>query len=823
MWSQIASFILRSRASLIAVLVIVTAFMAWQGSQVRMSYAFAGMLPKHDSTYIEYQHFIDNFSQDGNVIMLGVDDERLYELDNFQEWYDLAHRFKAIEVSVKETIDEVTTEEMASAVDSVFSMAHSYDLVKDTTLTRFKFDALIKGRPKTQAQVDSAVARMHQLPFYKDLLYKEDNPATIMMVFMNSDLFNSENRGNSIPMVNDYLKEFEEKTGIQTYVSGLPVIRVTMMEKVKAELQLFIALAAAVTAILLLLFFKNLRVMIVCLAVVGIGVTWSLGFIALFDYPITVLMGLIPPLMIVIGVPNCIYLVNKYHAEYKKHGNKAKALSRVVVKVGNATLLTNATTAMGFATFIFVESDLLQNFGVIAAVSIMSVFLISVLTIPIVFSFMAPPKRKHVRHLDRKWIFNAVNGLVKMVSHHRTLVYIITAFILVFGVIGISKMETTGNVVDDLPQTDKVITDLKWFEENYNGVMPFEVLVETERPGQITKSKNLRKIEKLQKILAEYPEFSKSLSIVDASKFAKQAFYNGNPSRYALINRNEESFIGPYLQSEYNTGGAETTFVDSTKKKTRITVQVADIGTKEMEVLLDDLRPRIDSVFPSNKYKVTLTGTSIVYSKGTSYMVKNLMISLALAISVIALVMLLLFRSGRMVLIALLPNIIPLVFTGAIMGYAGIPIKPSTILVFSIAFGISVDDTIHFLAKYRQELKIKAWNIKESVLLAVKETGVSMMYTSIVLFFGFGMFSMSEFDGTKALGILVSMTLLVAMFANLVLLPSLLLSFEKYITTKAFKEPLMVLIDEEEDIELEELQVRKQDLEVETDQAGGES
>ncbi|MGB1031431.1 MAG: efflux RND transporter permease subunit, partial [Flavobacteriales bacterium] len=613
------------------------------------------------------------------------------------------------------------------------------------------------------------------------------------------------------------------KTGIKTYVSGLPLIRVTMMEKVQAELQLFIALAAAVTAILLLLFFKNLRVMIVCLAVVGIGVTWSLGFIAIFDYPITVLMGLIPPLMIVIGVPNCIYLVNKYHAEYKKHGNKAKALSRVVVKVGNATLLTNATTAMGFATFIFVESDLLREFGVIASVSIMSVFIISVLTIPTVFSFMDPPKRKHVRHLDRKWVFNAVNGLVRMVSHHRTLVYIITAFILVFGVIGISKMETTGNVVDDLPQTDKVITDLRWFEKNYNGVMPFEVLVETPRAGQVTKSKNLKKIEKLQSVLAEYPEFSKSLSIVDASKFAKQAFYNGNPLKYSLISRNEESFIGPYIQSEYNTGGAETTFIDSTKKKTRITAQVADIGTKEMEVLLEDLRPRIDSIFPPQKYKVTLTGTSVVYLKGTSYMVKNLLISLLLAISVIALVMLLLFRSGRMVLIALLPNIIPLVFTGAIMGYAGIPIKPSTILVFSIAFGISVDDTIHFLAKYRQELKVKSWNIKESVLLAVKETGVSMMYTSIVLFFGFGMFSMSEFDGTKALGILVSMTLLVAMFANLVLLPSLLLSFEKYITTKAFKEPLMVIIDEEEDIELEELQVRRQDFDIESDQSGGES
>lgn len=806
MWSKFASFVLRARVFLLIFIAAVTVFMGWKGTQVKMSYEFGGLLPKHDSTYIEYRKFIDNFSQDGNVVIIGVEDVKLYELESFQKWYDLANNLKSIKVDVPVSSEEV---ESVAAVDSVFSLAHSYELKKDTVLRRFYFDPLIMGRPQSQSQVDSVVAKMKRLPFYKDLLYKVDDPATIMMVFLNAELFNSENRGNSVQDIDATVAAFEADTGIKTYLSGLPYIRTEMTDKVKAELRLFILLAAAVTALLLLLFFRNFRVMLVCMTVVGVGVVWSLGFIALFDYPITLLMGLIPPLMIVIGVPNCIYLVNKYHAEYKKHGNKAKALKRVVMKVGNATLLTNATTAMGFATFIFVESGILKQFGVIASICIMAVFVISILSIPSVFSFLAPPKQKHVRHLDRKWVFNAVNGLVNVVSNHRTIVYIITGVILVGGVYGISLMETTGNVVDDLPQEDKVIVDLQWFESKYNGVMPFEVVVNTNKPGAATRRSNLKKIDKLQMILSEYPQFSRSLSIVDASKFAKQAFYNGNPDRYTMINRNEESFIGPYLQGDYNTEGAETSFIDSTRQRTRISAQVADIGTKEMDALLDELRPRIDSIFPAEKYDVTLTGTSIVYLEGTNYMVKNLLVSLLLAIGVIAVVMLVLFRSGRMALIALLPNVIPLIFTGAVMGFSGIPIKPSTILVFSIAFGISVDDTIHFLAKYRQELKLKAWNIKDSVLLAVKETGVSMMYTSIVLFFGFGMFSNSEFEGTRALGILVSMTLLVAMFANLLLLPSLLLSFEKWITTKAFKEPLLELIDEEEDIELEELKVRK--------------
>ncbi len=809
MWTKIASFILRSRVPILIILLAITAFMAWKGTQVRMSYEFAGLLPKHDSTYIEYQRFVDTFGEGGNVIILGVEDESLYELEKFQKWYDLANTFRKVTVPVATEENGVITQVPTSAVDSVFSIAHSFKVVKNEEERLFEFESLLSGRPTTQAEVDSAIYEMKQLPFYEGLLYQDQDPSSIMMIFMKASLFNSEDRGPSVEIILDHIDTFEAETGIKTYVSGLPYIRTSMMNKVKSELKLFVLLAALVTAILLLLFFRNFGVMLVCMTVVGIAVTWSLGFIALFDYPVSVLMGLIPPLMIVIGVPNCIYLLNKYHSEFKKHGNKTKALSRVIIKIGNATLLTNATTALGFATFIFVESNLLQEFGVIAAVNIFAVFLISILTIPTVFSFLPPPKRKHVRHLDRKWLFLVVNKLVNMVVNHRKVVYLITAGIIIGGIYGISLMQTTGNVVDDLPQSDKVITDLRWFEDKYNGVMPFEVLVETEKPGQITKRANLRRLEKLQELLTEYPEFSKSLSIVDASKFAKQAFYNGNPEKYTLITRSEESFIGPYIQGDYDTKGGENTFIDSTRKSTRISTQVADIGTIEMESLLEELRPRIDSIFPPDKYKVTLTGTSVVYLEGTSYMVKNLLISLALAICVIASIMFLLFRSMRMVLIALLPNLVPLIFTAAIMGYFGIPIKPSTILVFSIAFGISVDDTIHFLAKYRQELSMKAWNIRASVLNAVKETGVSMMYTSIVLFFGFTMFAASEFDGTRALGVLVSVTLLVAMFANLVLLPSLLLSFERYITTKAFSEPFLEIIDEEEDIELDELQVKK--------------
>lgn len=811
MWISLGTFILRNRLLMLLVLSGITVFMGYHARNVRLSYKFAGLLPQDDTTLIAYENFVRQFSEDGNILVIGIEDRNLYTVDNFGAWFQLGNELKTITVPVDSGRGRSLTRHDVSVVDSVFSVAHSYNLTADTALQRFALSPICATPPTTRWQVDSLKNLIYSLPFYDGFLFNSRTRSSLMMVFVNGQLFNSDNRGPSVDLIMAKADEFTQKTGIKTYISGLPFVRTTMMAKVKGELRLFIMLSAGVCALLLLLFFKNLRVVIVCMVVVAVGVVWSMGSMALFDYPITALMGLIPPLMIVIGVPNSIYLLNKYHAEYKKHGNKMKSLSRTVQKVGNATFLTNLTTSLGFATFILTNSDMLVQFGVVASINIMALFIVSVVTVPVVFSYLPAPRVIHITHLDRKWLFSAVNGLVRIIQHHRRKAYAVAILAVVLGIYGISIIKTTGNIVDDLPDDDRVITDLRFFEQNFNGIMPFEIVVDAQKKGAITKSAMLRKIEELQELLGEYPEISKSISLVDVSKFAKQAFYGGDSSRYSLISGNERSFLGPYFQNNYATGGIERTFMDSAQSMTRVSAQVADIGTHEMNLLLGDLKPKIDSIFDPSKFKVTVTGTSIVFLKGTGYLVDNLLISLVLAIVVIALIMAFLFRSFRMVVISLLPNLLPMIVTGGIMGFAGIPIKPSTILVFSIAFGISVDDTIHFLAKYRQELRVLQWNIKDSVLLAVKETGASMMYTSIVLFFGFIMFSASQFEGTRALGILVAMTLLVAMFANLVILPSLLLSFEKSITTKAFSEPFLEIIDEEEDIALEELQVRRAD------------
>lgn len=807
MWVKFARLILRNRVLILILLGLVTLFMGYQAQFVRMSYKLAQLLPESDATYQSYQKFKKTFGEDGTLIVIGTESEALYELENFKAWYDLSHNLKKIKVSY---VEESQKEVKESGIEEALSVANAYALKKNSAKKRFDFQQIVASRPTTQKEVDSLKKELRKYPFYEGFLFSDSSHATLIAVTLNGKVLDSKYRKELFEKMDVEIKAFEQHTGIKIYKSGLPYIRVNSSTKVAEEIKLFLLLSILITALILYLFFRSFKATLYSMLVVCTGVVWSLGILSLLNYEITILTGLIPPLIVVIGIPNCIFLLNKYHAEYKKHGNQIKALSRVIQKVGNAIFLTNTTTALGFATFIFTKSSFLVEFGVVASIDIFVIFFLSILLIPIIFSFLTPPTAKHVKHLENKAMIGVVGLLENLVLNHRRLVYLTTVIVLLLSAYGITQITTTGNIVDDLPDDDPIVQDLRFFEKGFKGVMPFEVIIDTKEKGGVfsQNGKALYKIKKLQKELSAYKEFSKPLSIVEAIKFSYQSYKKGNPKFYLLPSATELNRLKSYIQKDDRRKDFNA-FIDSTSQVTRVSFQMADIGTKQMEALLAEIEPKIEAIFPAKDYDVTLTGTSVVFLQGTDYLVENLFTSLTLAVVLIASLMSILFSSVRMVMVSLVPNLLPLVTTAAIMGFAGIPIKPSTILIFSIAFGISVDDTIHFLAKYRQELKAHKWGIKEPVLTALRETGVSMIYTSIVLFFGFGVFTVSSFGGTVALGILVGVTLLMAMLADLVLLPSLLLSLDKALTTQAFKkEPLIQIIDEEEDIELEELKVK---------------
>jgi predicted RND superfamily exporter protein len=533
--------------------------------------------------------------------------------------------------------------------------------------------------------------------------------------------------------------------------------------------------------------------------VVIIGVMWAFGILGWLGYEITVLTALIPPLIIVIGVPNCIFLINKYQQEVAKHGNMIKSLQRVIMKIGNATLMTNLTTASGFATFILTDSKILKEFGIVASINIIAIFLLSLLIIPIVYSFMGQPRKKHLKHLNRHYLKVFVRWMENKVRNKRINVFIISIISLLLGIIGVYQIDISGSIIEDMPKKSGFFKDILFFDDEFNGIVPIEIIVDTKRKGGATRLTTLKRIDQLEQFIKEIPELSSPISSVSGVKFIKQAYYNGNPNYYKLPTSQENSFIARYLKNVKESKNLMQNYIDSTAQFNRVTTFMRDIPTERIEEIEKDLVKEIDKIFPPDRYQVKLTGKALLYLKGTHYLIRNLIISLSLAILLIALFMAYMFRSFKMIVISLIPNLLPLIITAGVMGFSGIPLKPSTILVFSIAFGISVDDTIHFLAKYRQELIASKWKIKTAVYNALRETAVSMFYTSIVLFFGFAVFMSSNFGGTVALGGLVSVTLLFAMLANLILLPSLLISLEDSVSNeKVIKEPKINIISDDD-------------------------
>jgi len=779
---------------------VITAFMTWQATKIEMDYHYANMLSEDDPVYLDKLKFHSIFGDEANGIVIGFVDKDLFKYDRFIAFQNLCEDLLKIEnVSSVLTVSQAVNAHQVTVEDEFGSKKRQFETYP-----------IFPQNISSQEELDSIKGVFFSLPFYEGMLYNSNKDVFLMSVSLNKDILNSKERIPVVLEIEKVIKAYSEKENVEIHISGLPFIRTKMMNLIKNEILIFIVLAALVCAIILYLFFRSFKVIGVTMIVVGVSVLWAIGLMGLVGFKITVLTGMIPPLLIVIGIPNTIFLLNKYHSETVAHGNKILALQRVISRIGSAVFLSNLTTAAGFATFTITNSSLLVQFGIIASFGILFTFISALIIIPSIFSFLQPPSNKYTKHLKSKFITKVVDVLSNIVTKHRPKVYITVSLVIIIAAYGVTKIERTGYILDDVPDSDALKIDLKFLEKNFNGVSPLEIAIESKDSLQGTEMVyQIQKIDSLQQKLSVYPELSRSLSVADAVKFLYQAYSKGNVEKYCLPpNPKTYETIFKRLPTGLDDNLAKS-FIDSTYRITRISLNIADIGTNGMEKLLPQVKSDIYSVFPKDKYNTIITGSTVVFFTGTTYLINNLFISLSLALLIITLLMFALLRNPKLVGIALIPNLIPMLVTASLMGYFGIGIKPSTILVFGIALGISVDGTIHFLTKYRQELSNNDWNIGLSVRKALKETGTSMMYTSMVLFFGFLIFTASSFGGTIALGLLISMTLMVAMICNLVVLPTMLLTLEKKLNKKVFKEPLLQIYDEEDELDLDELKIEK--------------
>ena len=718
-WEYIARLILTYRITILIAITAITIFLGFQWRNLNMTYTEANLLPKKHIVNQQYDDFLSKFGEEGNLIVIGFQDPNFFTPKAFAEWNELMLGLKS-----------------SKNVELVVSISDLKKLQKDTIAQKFELVPLIDSNQiKNQA--------------YLTLLPK--------------------------------IEKFEKNTGIDLRVSGMPYIRTINAENMKGESGLFIGAALLITSLIFFFFFRSYRATFISIFILIFGVMWSFGTLGLFNYKITILTAIIPPLIIVIGITNCIFLINKYQQEIKLHQNQAKALQRVISKIGVSTLMTNLTTAAGFATFMITGNELLYEFGLVTSINVITVYLLTLLIVPIMYSFMPMPKEKHLYHLSKNYLSTVLGWVEKVVKTKRTYIYTVYVLLLVFSVVGVIQMKVSGSLIGEMPKSASFFKDILFYEKEFNGVMPLEIMINTKHKKGVMKLSTMKKMDELQKTIEQIPELSKPVSVVNLVKYSKQAFYNGNPEYYELPTSQEQAFILSYAKNatKNTKDNLMKSYVDSTGQYARITTYMKDIGTKDMAKIEGKLRIKIEEIFPKDRYEVTLTGKALVFQKGTTYLINNLIESLLFAILLIAGLMAYMFRSVKMIFVSVITNILPLCITSGLMGYLGIPLKPSTILVFSIAFGISVDNAIQFMAKYRHDLKMNNGKIKKSVFSALQETGVSTFYTSIVLIFGFAIFTLSSFSGTVALGGLISCTLLFAMFANLLVLPALVLTFEK--------------------------------------------
>ncbi len=868
MWNSLASLILRNRLLIAIVITILTIIFGYFAvTNLKVDNRYGNTLPTDSPVQMDYLKFKEQFGEDGSTLVIAIKSDSLHNERNFKKWLELTQKIKKFK-----------------GVENVISEATLFTIKNNVEASKFEINRIFSDTTFRKKTIDSIKREIRVNPIYKNLLYNDDKKVSLLLVGMNEKCLADKKRNKVVFEIEELAQSYSKYFG-KPYFAGLPHIRVVIGKRIVNEMYIFLGLSVLASSILLYIFFRSLRVVMQCNLVVFVSVIWALGSIALFGFQLSIMMALIPPLLIVIGVPNCVFLITRYHQEYVQFNNKTRALFTMIRRIGSVTFLTNLTTAVGFCTF--TSSEKLAQFGIISSLNIMVVFVLSICIIPILASISKPPKPRHLKHLYRVYSQGFIEYIVIIITKYRRWVYVGSVAILVVSIFGMTKIISTGNVTSDLPKKDPILLDMKFIEKNFGGSIPFEVTIDYKRKGRLFSNETLEKVEEIQDVFARDTLFSKSLSMVDFIKVINMAYYGNNPEQYKIISNKDKLRLKKYVDKfdaeGINEGNISLkNLVDTAHHTLRIRMQMKDVGSYKVADKVDSLRGEVDEILNPDKralerlfskvekgdktaidsilyehsavfnnlisiiskgndeleyafnldpekinayknkpnfnkllrtainqeyYDLTFTGTSVVAAEGTKYLFINLVQSLVFAIISIALLMAFLFRSFTIILISMIPNIIPLLFTAGIMGYFQIPLKPSTLLVFGIALGITVDNAILFLAKYRQELKQHAWDIKYSILQSLRETGLGIFYTSVILFFGFIMFVFSQFGGTKGLGLLVSITILVGMATNLIILPSLLLSLERRVITKSFKEPYFDIYDEEEDYDFDKLEI----------------
>jgi hypothetical protein len=574
------------------------------------------------------------------------------------------------------------------------------------------------------------------------------------------------------------IRDTAKECGIKRIVLGGRTIgQQYYIEVMSYEMILFLALSAGLVVIFLFIAFRSIWGILVPQVVILTGMLWLIGGMALFGEPINIILTVLPSIMFVVSMSDTIHLVSRYLDALRAEQDKFKAIMIAIREVGLATFLTSLTTAVGFFTLYFVRVQPVQIFGVVMGLGVMLAFVLTFVSLPILFYYFPGPKHVVYQKKDHFWKKSLEKWFIAVMRNPKRILWIsggVTAVCLV----GALQIQANNYLMDDVDPDEPIKKDFDFMDAHFGGVRPFTLVVGIrDTTKSVWDLELLNELDRVENFLMDSLDVHVRTSLVSSLKMLNRGANLGDPEDYALPE--SKTKLRNYRRSLKIAGQGKVlkAVLDSNERTLLINGIMPDVGNLEFKKREEKLNAFLDQN-TSGAMKYRITGSAFLIDKNMNYLAISMVQGLLLSIVIVAVIMGLIYRSWRMMVISLIPNLIPLVIIAGIMGYTGIELKTSTAIIFTIAFGIAVDDTIHYLGKFKYELmkgRGKMYALKRSYLT----TGKAMILTTLILCSGFLLLVLSSFMGTFYMGILLSITLFVALIADMTVLPALMMLFFK--------------------------------------------
>lgn len=738
--------ITRFRKYIIGIFTALAIFSGFQLFNLQFSFDFEQFFPKGDEDLEFFREFVKDFETDDNFLLVAIPRSKgVFEKEFLQKFHDFSLKCR----------------DLPYVLESRSITQLSYPLKTPFAITSIPVIHLDK--PERYAR-DSAMI-VNDPRFVHNLI---DKQASLLVVYLKTkaaiDLDEAKELMSSLDqLVKGY--EFENY-----HFLGRPYFQQELVEMQKREVIFSAIVSGILVTLVMFLLYRKAWGIFIALISIAMGLLLFMGFLGVTGRPLSAMAALYPVLMIIVGTSDVIHIMTKYIAELRKGREKKDALQITIREIGLATLLTSLTTGIGFVTLLTTKIEPVRDFGVNAAIGVTIAYITVIFFTTALLSYFSENDLVMPRKNNLFWenLMARVNDFT--IKKHKSILWGLVGFTLIC-IWGISQITTNFSIVTNFPIGKKITSDFILFEEKLTSFRPFEMAVSAKPPYTAKDYEFLKEMDKVEGKMREYDEIQGIASVNDLYKSAYRMINNNRPDAY-IFPKDSSNFSALAFWVNKIPGSPIQSLVSEDGKKSRISARIKDIGATNIKNIGEELDQWIASNTDPNVAVFKRTGTGFIIDKNSEYVRKNLLEGLTIAIGMVALIMALLFKNLKIILIALVPNIIPLLVAGAMLGFLGIELEAGISIVFAVIFGIAVDDSIHFLSKYKLALTTGK-SMEEAIGITFKETGKAICLTSIILFFGFLIMLFSIHPPSVIIGTLISVTLLSALIADLLLIPVL--------------------------------------------------